>query len=389
MSAIEGIKMGKKNTSQMQRKRRNRNRLLLICIIAAAIAVIGFFWIRHRHFNSYKVITSITQEDTLSTNYEQLGDYLLKYTADGASLLGSEGKSLWNQSYEMSDPTADICDTTAVIYDEKGNDMIMLGQSGKLGVVSTDKPILKAKVAKQGVVAAILEDGENTWINFYSTSGNEIATGKTRVDSPGYPVDLAVSPDGLLIMVSYMYVENGKTTSYVAFYNFGDAGQNQMDNMVSGYTYEDTVVPQVQYLAEGVSVSFGDQGFVIYKGKQIPKVSKTVEVDDEILSTFYDEDHVGMVFKSGDEDKQYKLVVYTTKGKLVFEKNFNIEYSDIKISGGQIIMHNDSQVCIFSMNGTEKFNGSLNEGTIHEIFKTNRNRYQIVVDSGIKTIKLS
>ena len=68
------------------------------------------------------------------------------------------------------------------------------------------------------------------------------------MDSPGYPVDLAVSPDGLLIMVTYLYVEDNKTTSYVAFYNFGNTGQGQMDNMVSGYTYEGTLVPQVAYM---------------------------------------------------------------------------------------------------------------------------------------------
>ena len=70
-------------------------------------------------------------------------------------------------------------------------------------------------------------------------------------------------------MVSYLYIEDNRTTSYVAFYNFDNTGQSQMDNMVSGYTYEGTVTPQVQYLAEGKSVAFRDNGFVIYTGKQI------------------------------------------------------------------------------------------------------------------------
>ena len=74
-----------------------------------------------------------------------------------------------------------------------------------------------------------------------------IATGKTRIDSPGYPVDLDVSDNGELLVVSYVYVDGNTPTSYVAFYNFGSTGQNQMDNMVSGYTYPDVLVPQVQW----------------------------------------------------------------------------------------------------------------------------------------------
>ena len=44
-------------------------------------------------------------------------------------------------------------------------------------------------------------------------------------------------------MISYLYVENGQTTSYVAFYNFGDEGQGEIDNIVAGFTYEGVVVP--------------------------------------------------------------------------------------------------------------------------------------------------
>lgn len=376
-----------------RRLMRYRKRLLIriaviVVVVVAAVLIIKTVTERWK-YHDYKVLSSSTQEDTMSTSYAQMGEYLLKYTGDGAALLGESGKSIWNQSFDMTKPTADVCGTTAVVYDEQGTNMVMVNERGKLGEVSTDMPVLKARVASQGVVAAILEDGENTWVNFYSTTGEQIATGKTRVDSPGYPVDLAVSPDGLLIMVSYLYIEDNRTTSYVAFYNFDNTGQSQMDNIVSGYTYEGTVTPQVQYLAEGKAVAFRDNGFVIYSGKQIPKVSCEVEVEQEIVSTFYNDKYVGMVFQSDDEEKKYTLVMYNTNGKQVFEENFSIEYSSVKISKDRIIMNNDTQMCVFSLKGHEKFNGNLNEGRIHDVFKLDGNRYQVIVDSGIKTIKLS
>ena len=96
------------------------------------------------------------------------------------------------------------------------------------------------------------------------------------------------------------------------------------------------VVPQIQYLDNNRSVALKDNGFTIYHGSQIPKEVKTVKVDKEIVSTFYDNDMIGLVFKNDSKDKQYTMEVYTTDGKLKFKENFNIPYTTIKLSGGNI-----------------------------------------------------
>ncbi len=56
------------------------------------------------------------------------------------------------------------------------------------------------------------------------------------------------------------------------------------------------MVPQIQYLGSN-AVALRDDGFTIYSGRQIPKELKTVQVEQEIISTFYDEDNIGLVFK--------------------------------------------------------------------------------------------
>ena len=60
------------------------------------------------------------------------------------------------------------------------------------------------------------------------------------------------------MMVTYQFVDGSDTTSYVAFYNFGDVGQNEDDRIVSGYKYEGVVVPQIQYLDNYRSVALKD-----------------------------------------------------------------------------------------------------------------------------------
>ena len=80
--------------------------------------------------------------------------------------------------------------------------------------------------------------------------------------------------------------------------------------------------------------------------------------------------------------------VYSLNGKMKFEKKFNIEYTQIKISNEMIIMNNDTQVCMIDLNGNKKFDGNFGEGTIQGIFRIESNRYIVVSESGIKTIKL-
>ena len=61
-------------------------------------------------------------------------------------------------------------------------------------------------------------------------------------------MDVAISDNSEIMMVTYQFVEGSQTTSYVAFYNFGDVGQSEDDHIVSGYTYEGVVIPQVEYI---------------------------------------------------------------------------------------------------------------------------------------------
>lgn len=372
-----------------------RKRSLIKALIGIGVVVALVFLtvllIQKKAYHGYKVIATSEQEDTISTRYTGLDGNLLKYSGESASLLNKNQETLWSATYdEMQSPMIDECEGTVVVYDQGNTTMAIFNKEGQLGSVKTSLNIVKARVAKQGVVAAILDGGDDTWINFYAADGSLIAENQTRVDDPGYPLDISVSEDGMMIMVTYQFVDGGKTTSYVAFYNFGTVGQNQIDNIVSGYKYEGVVVPQVAYLSDDTAVAFRDDGFTLYKGKQIPKEGNTVKVEKEIVSAFYDSDMIGLVFKNNskeNKDKQYVMQVYNRSGSLKFTKEFSIPYTSIKVSDGQIVMNNSSQVCVISGQGVEKFNGTIDEGSISDFFKLGMNRYMLVLDNGLSTIK--
>ena len=375
---------------RLSRHKRNivKKTVITVVAIAAAVTAVGFY-IEKRSYHNYKVVQSSEQEDVVSTSYIEMDGDILRYSPDGVSLVSEKMSTLWSETYQMQNPVADVNGTRAVIADKDGTTLEIYDKSGKTGSVTTSYSIIKARVSKSGLVAAILDGGDDTWIDFYSTDGSLIAENQTKIDDPGYPLDIAVSEDGVVMMVTYQFVDGSDTTSYVAFYNFGDVGQNEDDRIVSGYKYEGVVVPQIQYLSNNRSIALKDNGFTIYQGSQIPKEVKTIETDKEIVSTFYDDDMVGLVFKNDSKDKQYIMEVYNTAdGKLKFKEDFNIPYTTIKLSGGNILMYNSSQMCVMNSRGVQKYLGSV-DGTIKDFFKIGMNRYLLVLDSGVDVIKLS
>lgn len=356
--------------------------------VVAAVAVGLVLFIEKRSYRTYDIIQTSEQEDIVSTKYEVMSGKILRYSPDGAALVNSEMDAYWSSLYEMQNPVADIRGDWAVIADVDGTSMKIFDKDGEVGSVTTSYSIVKARISSNGLVAAILDGGDSTWINYYDSDGSLIAENQTHVEDPGYPMDVAVSDNGEIMMVTYQFIDGSDTTSYVAFYNFGDVGQNEDDRIVSGYTYEGVVIPEIRYFDAERSVALREDGFTVYKGRQIPKESVTEKVDKEIVSTFCDDDTIGMVFKNGNKDKQYTMNVYSINGSLRFTKDFNIPYTTIKISGGNILLYNDSQICVMNSRGVEKYSGTV-DGSINNFIKIGWNRYLLVLDSGVNVIKFS
>lgn len=369
----------------------NRDSMRKTVVTAAAViaaAALVFLYVEKHSYHDYKIVSASEQEDVVSTNYVEMSGKILRYSPDGASLVNGSMDASWSVLYEMQKPVADVNDDKAVIADQDGTLIEIFDKDGETGSVTTSYNIVKARISSSGMVAVILDGGDTAWINFYASDGTLIAENQTHISDPGYPLDIAVSDSGDIMMVAYQFVDGSETTSYVAFYNFGDVGQSEDDRIVSGYDYEGTVVPQVLYLKDDCAAAVRDDGFTLYKGGQIPKESTTVKVDKEIVSTFYDEDMIGMVFKSGDKEKPYTMQVYSLDGSLKFEKKFNIPYTTIKVSGGNILMYNSSQICVMNSRGVEKYNGTV-DGTISDFIKIGSNRYLLVLDNGVDVIKFS
>lgn len=375
-----------RNSRKRRRLSGMEKRVITVAVVAAAACLV-FLFVEKRSYHSYKVLATSEQEDVVSTQYIEMDGDILRYSPDGVSVVDSNMNTVWNETYTMQNPIADVNGDRAVVADSEGTSLYICDKKGVTGTVTTSYSIVKVRAASNGMVAAILDNGDDTWINFYNSDGSLVAENLTKVDDPGYPMDVAVSDNGVM-MVTFQYVDGNKTTSYVAFYNYGDVGQNEDDRIVSGYTYENVVIPQVECVGDSQYIALRDDGFSTYQGNQIPKESKTVNVKQEIVSTFFSDDRIGLVFKNNNKDDLYTMEVYNLNGQLKFRKNFNVPYTTIKMSGNNIIMYNSSQICVMNNRGVQKYAGSV-DGTIRDFFKIGWNKYLMVLDTGVSTIKFS
>lgn len=359
---------------------------VVVLILAAAFGIRGF--IRYRTFRSYEVISSDLEKDTLSSGYVKLGKNILRYGISGASLMDGEGSQIWEATFSMENPAAEVSGEAAAVYEQGGTSIRTFGADGQKGEITTPYPIRKAKAAGQGVAAAILEDGDNTWLKYYSTDGTEIASLRTRMDSPGYPMDLSLSPDGMMMAVAYVYLENGQIKSQVAFYHFGSAGKNQKDNLIKSISYDNLMIPQLDFVDDSTCVAYTEDGFLVFEGTDDPVETVRVEESQEIFSICKNSEYVAMAIRSGDDVQPYALKLYSLSGREMFQENFSFSYDSMSIDSDRILLWNRGEFAVYNFGGILKFQGGVEEGQIQNILATGRERYVGVLDQGLIYIKL-
>ena len=83
-----------------------------------------------------------------------------------------------------------------------------------------------------------------------------------------------------------------------------------------------------------------------------------------------------------------RLQLYDLKGKMIADKSFQAEYTTIRADGNRILMYNDKQLSIFDLSGHEKFHGVIEEGTIQDVCTISKDRFLVVMNESIATIKI-
>lgn len=363
-------------------------RIALVALVCVAIVVIVAVQYNNKVYEDYDVVATAGKVTVNGTTDIALGNSILTYSKDGAHCTDTDGNVLWDQTYEMQSPIVSICEDVVAIGDYNGRTIYVQSAEKQLGTITTNLPIRNLCVAQNGVVAATLEDGEITKIHVYDANGKELLIFKTTMKNTGFPISVSLSPDALLCAVSYVYVDAGEIKSRVAFYNFGEYGQNQADNLVSGFDYADILIPYVQYMNNNTAFAVGDDRVVFFAGTQVPERLALHLYDTEIRGVYYSEDYVGIVSYNDASESRYLFSVYDTSGTLVTTKEFNMDYADIVFDKDTYIIYNEEECIITTIKGIEKYNGMFKRQIRLLVPNGSKFRYTLVTDDSVDVIMM-
>lgn len=370
-----------------QHKKKQRRKIVFgtVAVLVAGIAV--FLLIHLQTYTSVRVSDTYKISGAADNNYQEFAEGVLKYGRDGIAYLDQNGEEQWNLPYQIKTPFVDVNKVSAAVADKGGNDIMIFQEDGLKGEVHTTLPIEKISVSEQGIVSVILKNDTAPQIICYDTAGNILVEHKASLSGTGYPMDVAISADGELLQVIYLYMQEGKIISKAIYYNFGEAGEEKTDHQVAYKEYEDSVIAAGFFMNKSVSAVVGDNCLTIFKGKDTPKEAAAITIDKEIKSVFHNDKYIGMVLKNEGKGG-YELRLYNTSGKKVMSKDFTGDYKNVKLSGGQVIMYDGKQCSIFMRSGIQKFEGEMNNNIL-EIFPVfGVNKYIVMNANGMEKVRL-
>lgn len=363
-------------------------RVLLVVIALGAVTGLIMIQYKRHIYTGYDIVSSIARETASGATDMRLQGSILTYSQDGAHCTDTKGEVKWNQTYEIQDIRVETCRDVVAIGNYNGREIYVQNTEKQLGTINTTMPIRNLTVSQTGAVTAILADTDVTWINTYDANGANIYTGQTHMDNSGYPAAINLSPNGELLIVSYVYVDAGILKTDIAFYNFGSVGDNYSDHLVSVYSYSDMLVPEVKFMNDSTAFAVGDSRLMIYTGSQIPVMAAEHLYSEEVQSVFYSDQYIGLVFVSDKEESKYRMDVFNVSAEKIGTYYFNIDYTDIFFGQDNFTIYNETECVIMTFEGVEKYNGYFTKAVNLMIPTGTAYKYLLVTDTSIDTIQL-
>ena len=361
---------------------------LVLLLMLAVVGVVVFFSIRNHVYTEYEVVGTVEWHPSAGATIVPFGSAFLSYSPDGIHCTNAKGMDVWSFPYTMQSPMVEVNGECAAVADRNGRAIYIFDKNGLTGEISVNSPVQRICLSAGGVVAAVLDDVTTTPIYLFYKDGTQISYFRTTMSRSGYPLAIGISENGRLVGVSYLYVDNGQMTSKVAFYNFGDVGRNETDNLVSGYDYQGRLVPYISFIDNETAFAVSNDGLMLYEGAQRPTNIATVSLHDEVRAVYHGSNQVGLVYFDKTGAGRYRMDIYDKKGNPYSSISFDMEYDDIFFTGENVVIYNATSCLVYTIKGKLKYEGGFEDKVLLMIPTSYGSRYQLVTEEGIHLIQL-
>ena len=368
--------------------RRSRVMKVLFFSIICVVFISSVYYLMENL--SYTYYTEISSYPRLSSSDSICVDYngkILTYSKDGISCMDSKGDVIWNETYQMQSPIVEVNKDSVAVGDYGGHIIYVLNEKGKVGEIDTNLPIRDFCISETGIVATVLQDQKATKLNVYNTR-KILVESEIYMNQNGYPVAVSLSDDGKVMEVSYLQVDSGTVKSSIAFYNFSEVGQNSVDRFISGYDYDNIVIPYVGFFEDNGAFAVGNGRISFYSGEDKPISIAEKLLSEEIQGVYRGENYIALVFVDTTGAALYRMDLYDKKGNMILSNTIDIEIRDILIQDKNFVVYNDTECVMYHISGREKYRGTFGKSVSLLIPYGKNNRFIMVTPSSVDIIEL-
>lgn len=361
--------------------------VLAFCVLVSVFFLLSRFFFMGKHYESVNVLSETEFFISTGSQVQRFKDGFIVCNSDGIKYINSKGEQIWNEAFMMQKPLIDIGNNMVAVADYNGSTIHVMDDKVVRGQIDTGMPIRKFKASGSGYVMAVLDNTSNTPIYVYNTEGKEMLYFNTTMKGYGYPLEIAISENGILGAVSYLNVDKGSFYTTLAFYNFGEVGQNYQDSLMSSYRYQSALVPEVYFAGNSRAVAVADNRVMFFNGDQIPQSEGEILLKSELMSVYEDDDYVALFYASDNSEHEYMAEIYDYNAKLKDTVYFDIEYNDVYFDDGRMILYNNSELMIHVIGGADKFVGNLDDTILALLPTAQPKKFVLVTFDEIKTIE--
>ena len=373
------------------RRHRHRivRRIVIVVVVIASIVAAVQLWNALRTYDSFEVISSSQQKDGEATRYDTFQGNILEYDNDGIVCRNTGGELVWNQSFEMTSPIVSICGEYLAAYDRTGTTVYIMSTSGLVKKIETTTPINRVCIAQQGTIAVLMKEDDVSYIKLYDKKGKELAGGEFYEEKGSFPVDIALSADAKKLAVDMLDVTKGKISTTISFYNFGSVGQNEINNIVGSFTYEDMFVSEIMYAGENRLLAVSDSGLLWFDGSQKPSPKKEVKFEQKIQSVFHNEKYVGITYSDPEKENSWHIKVYDMNGSTVMENDTELAYKKIEfLDNNEVCVRDDMHCELFTIHSIKKFSYTFDRELYKVLSGADEQNYTFVMSGETDEVRL-
>ena len=158
-------------------KKRIKTAVTILAFVFALIS--SYLLVKLQTYTSLRTLQSYKNKETESSDlkYLQYADGMLKYGRDGIAYINKKG------------------------VEQGGNDIYVMDEKGAKGEIHTNYPIEKIAVAENGIVSTILNNENSPMVVCYDATGNVLVEHRASLTGTGYPIGIALSPNGTRLQI--------------------------------------------------------------------------------------------------------------------------------------------------------------------------------------------